>query len=295
MQNKEPDEFRESHALKDIWLIFRKDKIALGSLYAFVILILCALCSGLIAPYSSETQFVGKELLPPSWFDRGEIAYFFGTDDIGRDIFSRILIGTSYTLGAALIVVIFTALVGGALGLIAGISEGMKSRLLSHFLDAFLTIPILLIAIIIATLMEPNLLNAMLAITLALLPYFIHEIYNAVQQELKKEYVLMLRLEGISNWELVKFTLIPNISVQYIQEISRAFTIAILDISALSFISLGAQRPTPEWGAMIRDSLELIYLAPWSVILPGLAIIFTILLGLLLTNGLTKAINKYYD
>ena len=87
----------------------------------------------------------------------------------------------------------------------------------------------------------------------------------------------------------------PNITVIYVQEIARAFVVAILDISALSFISLGAQRPTPEWGAMIRDSLELLYLAPWTVLLPGFAIIFTILLSIIFTNGLCKAINKYYE
>ena len=135
----------------------------------------------------------------------------------------------------------------------------------------------------------------MLAITLALLPYFVHEIYRSIQLELKKEYVLMLRLDGISKWALLKSTILPNIAVQYIQETSRVFTIAILDISALSFIALGAQRPAPEWGAMIRDSLELIYLAPWTVLLPGFAIIFSILIGLMFSNGLCRAITKYYE
>jgi peptide transport system permease protein sapC len=105
----------------------------------------------------------------------------------------------------------------------------------------------------------------------------------------------LLKLDGISNWELLKTTILPNISIVYTQEISRAFVVAILDITALSFISLGAQRPMPEWGAMIKDSLELIYLAPWTVLLPGFAIIFTILLSIIFTNGLCKAINKYYE
>ena len=138
-------------------------------------------------------------------------------------------------------------------------------------------------------------MNAMFATLLAILPYFVHAIYQAIQQELKKDYVLLLRLDGISNWELLKTTILPNISVIYTQEIARAFVVAILDITALSFISLGAQRPMPEWGAMIKDSLELIYLAPWTVLLPGFAIIFTILLSIIFTNGLCQAINKYYE
>ena len=254
MQDREPKDFRESATLNQIWGLFREDRIALFSFYALLLLILTALFSPFIAPYSSDTQFVGRELMPPSWASDGEIAYFLGTDDIGRDVLSRIIIGTSYTVGAALIVIVITAFIGGGLGILAGMSQGIKSRVLGHFLDAFLTIPVLLVAIIIAALMEPSLFNAMLAITLALLPYFVHEIYRSIQLELKKEYVLMLRLDGISKWVLLKDTVLPNIAIQYIQEISRAFTIAILDISALSFIELGAQRPAPEWGAMIKDS-----------------------------------------
>ena len=112
---------------------------------------------------------------------------------------------------------------------------------------------------------------------------------------MKKDYVLTLRLDGASNGILLKETILPNLSVPYIREISRAFTLALLDISALSFISLGAQRPTPEWGAMIRDSLELIYLAPWTVILPGLAIISCTLVVMILGNRLCKAIEKYSE
>ncbi|TDQ56095.1 cationic peptide transport system permease protein [Mesocricetibacter intestinalis] len=295
MQDKEPYEFRETETIREIWSLFRKDKIALLSFYIFILLILTTLFSNFIAPYSSDAQFVGYELLPPSWVSSGKVEYFFGTDDIGRDVFSRILIGSGYTFGAALAVVFFTAILGGTLGILAGMSQGLKSRILGHFLDAFLAVPILLIAIIIATLMEVSLLNAMLAILLALLPHFIHEIYQAVQQELKKDYVLMLRLDGASNFTLLKETVLPNISVRYIKEIIRAFTVAILDISALSFISLGAQRPAPEWGAMIRDSLELIYLAPWTVVLPGIALILTTLIVIIFGNGLCKAISKYYE
>ena len=267
MQDREPDEFRESTSFFQIWLLFRQNRVALFCFYLFCLLILTALFPKLIMPYSESMEFVGEELMPPSWVEKGRIAFFFGTDDLGRDVLSRLIMGT----------------------------EGIKSRFLGHFFDAFLSIPILLIAIIISTLMEPSLINAMFATMLAILPYFVHAIYQAIQQELKKDYVLLLKLDGISNWELLKTTILPNISVVYTQEISRAFVVAILDITALSFISLGAQRPMPEWGAMIKDSLELIYLAPWTVLLPGFAIIFTILLSIIFTNGLCKAINKYYE
>lgn len=295
MQDKEPEEFRENISIFQIWLLFRKNTVALFSFYLLTLLILTALFSGWIAPYPHNMQFVGQELMPPSWVEKGQIAFFFGTDDLGRDVLSRLIMGTSYTIGSSLLVVLAVALIGGTLGIVAGMLKGLKARFVGHIFDAFLSLPILLIAIVISTLMEPSLLNAMFATLLAILPYFIHAIYRAIQQELKKDYVLMLKLEGISNWELLKSTILPNITVIYVQEIARAFVVAILDISALSFISLGAQRPTPEWGAMIRDSLELLYLAPWTVLLPGFAIIFTILLSIIFSNGLTKAINQYYE
>lgn len=295
MQDKEPDEFRESTSLFQIWLLFRKNTVALFSFYLLTALIFTALFSSWIAPYADNTQFVGQELMPPSWVEKGRIAFFFGTDDLGRDVLSRLIMGARYTVGASLLVVIAVALIGGALGIIAGLLKGMKARFIGHIFDAFLSLPILLIAIIISTLMEPSLWNAMVATLLAILPYFIHAIYRAIQQELQKDYVVMLKLEGISNRELLKSTILPNIMVIYIQEIARAFVVAVLDISALSFISLGAQRPTPEWGAMIKDSFELLYLAPWTVLLPGFAIIFTILLSIIFSNGLTKAINQYYE
>lgn len=295
MQDKEPDNFRESTALKEIWVIFRQNRIALFSFYLLIILTLTTIFSPLLAPYSSTEQFTKYELLPPSWIEGGTVSFFFGTDDIGRDLFSRIIIGSAYTLGSSLAVIIIVALCGTLIGIWAGISHSLKSKVLSNILHIFLSIPSLLIAIIISTLLEASLLGAIIATTLALLPYFMHEIYKLTQQELSKEYVLMLKLDGVPNSTLLKETIIPNIMHRYIQEIGRAFATAILDISALGFIALGAQRPTPEWGAMIKDSLELIYLAPWAVILPGLAIIITVLTLLIFSQALSDAVKTYYE
>ena len=109
MQDKEPEEFRENTSIFQIWLLFRKNTVALFSFYLLTLLILTALFSGWIAPYAHNMQFVGQELMPPSWVEKGQIAFFFGTDDLGRDVLSRLIMGTSYTIGSSLLVVLAVA------------------------------------------------------------------------------------------------------------------------------------------------------------------------------------------
>lgn len=291
--HKDPEQFREVAYFSQFWLALRKDRLALVSFYLFIGL-LCLIFGGyLLAPYSSDQQFIGAELMPPSWQDSGQISHFFGTDDLGRDIFSRILSGFYYTVGSALLITVAIGLIGGVIGVLTATQKSRSFFVLSHLFDTFLFTPILLIAIIIATLMEASLRNAMLAIFLAMLPHFIHKIYQTAQRELKREYVVTLRLDGASRNQLIKQVILPNLSVIVVKELSHIFVIAVLDISALSFISLGASSPTPEWGTMIRDSMELVYLAPWTVILPGIAIIFVILIITLLGNGIVRVLERY--
>jgi cationic peptide transport system permease protein len=294
MLDKEPEEFRFTSSVQEVWQYFHRNKPALLCGYLLIALIALMLLAPWLSPHNSNMQFVGQELLPPSWRSEGKITFFLGTDDLGRDLLSRIISGLYYTFGSALLVTLLTLLIGGLLGIIAGSSQGIKSGILGHFLDAFLSIPILLLAIIIATLMQPSLLNAILAILLASLPYFIHQIYLALQTESSKDYVVMLRLDGASKRYLINQVMLPNLLPTFIRLTSRIFTLAILDISALSFIALGAQPPQPEWGAMIREYIDLIYLAPWLSILPGFALMFVILVVLLFSDGLAKAIEKYY-
>ncbi|HGO5815091.1 TPA: ABC transporter permease subunit [Mannheimia haemolytica] len=292
---KEPEQFRETESLKNFWLYFRQDKVALISFYLFLLLLMLVFLGSLLAPYNYNEQFVGLELLPPSWDNKGEIKHFFGTDDLGRDILSRMMYGFYYTVGSALIITVLIAIIGGVIGIFAGMKKGKSVWFISHLFDTFLFMPILLIAIIIATLMEASLMNAMLAIFLAMLPHFIHKIYQATEKQLKKEYVVTLRLDGATRWYLIQNVVIPNLTGVAIKELSHIFVIAVLDISALSFIMLGAQNPTPEWGAMIRESMELIYIAPWTVILPGLGIIFSIFTITMLGTKLGNVFEKYHN
>ncbi|CDL87932.1 putrescine export ABC transporter permease SapC [Xenorhabdus cabanillasii] len=276
--------------LKVIWRFFYADVLAMTGFYGVLILIVFSLFGSHIAPYQLDQQLI-DQLMPPSWSHYGNVAFFLGTDDLGRDIFSRLLIGTSSTFGAALIVTTAAAIVGLFIGSLAGITHGLKSAILNHILDTLLSIPSLLLAIIVVAFVGASLQHAMIAICLALLPRIVRTIYTAVHDELDKEYIISARLDGASNYHILRYAVFPNITAVIVSELTRTFSIAILDIAALGFLNLGAQLPSPEWGAMLGGSLELIYTAPWTVMLPGVAIMLSVLLVNLLGDGLHRAIN----
>ncbi|WP_047682462.1 MULTISPECIES: putrescine export ABC transporter permease SapC [Xenorhabdus] len=276
--------------LKVIWRFFYADALAMTGFYGVLILIVLSLFGSHIAPYQIDQQLI-DQLMPPSWSHYGNVAFFLGTDDLGRDIFSRLLIGTSSTFGAALIVTTAAAIVGLFIGSLAGITHGLKSAILNHILDTLLSIPSLLLAIIVVAFVGASLQHAMIAIWLALLPRIVRTVYTAVHDELDKEYTISARLDGASNYHILRYAIFPNITAVIVSELTRTFSIAILDIAALGFLNLGAQLPSPEWGAMLGGSLELIYTAPWTVMLPGAAIMLSVLLVNLLGDGLHRAIN----
>ncbi|MGL5006359.1 MAG: putrescine export ABC transporter permease SapC [Plesiomonas sp.] len=277
--------------LAHTWNLFRKDSISAIGFYGLLILLMLTAFGQHIAPFSANFQFIDKELMPPSWSSSGKIEFFFGTDDLGRDIFSRLLCGARFTFGSALLVVCSASIVGIAIGILAGMSKGLKSSILNHTLDAILSIPTLLLAIIVVALTGAGLLNAMFAVWLALVPRFVRAVYTAVHDEMEKDHITAIRLDGASDSYILRYAVLPNILAILVMEFTRGFSVALLDIAALGFLDLGAQRPSPEWGAMLGEALSLLYIAPWTVTLPGLAILISVIIVNLAGDGLHRAIN----
>ena len=242
-------EKRPPGTLRTAWRKFYSDASAMVGLYGCAGLAVLCIFGGWFAPYGIDQQFLGYQLLPPSWSRYGEVSFFLGTDDLGR-----------------------------------------RSAVLNHILDTLLAIPSLLLAIIVVAFAGPSLSHAMFAVWLALLPRMVRSIYSMVHDELEKEYVIAARLDGASTLNILWFAVMPNITAGLVTEITRALSMAILDIAALGFLDLGAQLPSPEWGAMLGDALELIYVAPWTVMLPGAAIMISVLLVNLLGDGVRRAI-----
>ncbi|PJG60347.1 ABC transporter permease subunit [Aeromonas cavernicola] len=281
--------------LVQTWAAYQRNPLAMAGLWCFMLLLLITLVGPFLVPYGVDEQHTDRLLLAPSWAATGNIDYFFGTDDLGRDMLSRLVVGARLTFGCALIVVVIALVVGSAIGILGGMSKGLKSSVLHHLLDTLLSIPSLLLAIIMVAMLGPGLGNTLIAITLALIPPFIRATYNAVHTEMQKEYIIASRLDGSPPLRIMRLAILPNIVETLVAQTTRTLSAAILDISAVGFLGLGAQSPQPEWGTMLADSSDLIYLAPWTVTLPGVAILLSVLVTNVVGEGIREALKEGND
>ena len=272
------------------WRSFRGNNLAMFGLWCLAFIVIITVTSPWLAPHDAQDQ-TGHLLIPPSWDPAGTVEYFLGTDDLGRDILSRLIIGSQLTFGAAVIITTIAAVIGCLIGVLAGMTRGLLSSTLNHLLDTVMSIPSLLLAIIFVAFLGFGEFNILLAICLALIPRFIRSVYIAVHTEVEKDYILASRLDGANDFYLLWNSILPNILTVVALEVTLALSVAILDITALGFLGLGAQAPSTEWGSILGDSVELIYLAPWTVTLPGLAIMFTVIVINLVGEGVRQALN----
>lgn len=280
-----PSRFRHS------WRVFYKDVPAMIGLYGFILLIFFCLFGGIMAPYSPTQQFLGYQLFPPSWSKHGDVSFFLGTDDLGRDLLSRLLNGTLPTVGSGILVTVLAIICAMVPGVLAGLTRGLRSAILKHLLDSLLSIPSFLLAIIVVALFGPRLEHTLFAVWLALLPGLAQSIYNAVYDEREKDYVIADKLDGASQFNLLRYSILPNILPRLVGEFTRTLSLAILEIASLGFLGLGARMPSSEWGRMLADALDLVYVAPWALMLPGAAIMLSVLIVNLLGNGIQRAIS----
>ena len=274
------------------WVAFRESHIAIVGLFVLAIFVIFSLFAPLLTPYDLIAQNIDGLLIPPSWQPNGSISYLFGTDALGRDLFSRIMYGCRVTLGSGFLMVVLAMLIGVSIGTFAGMLRGVRSSIVNHLLDALMAIPTLLIAIIIVAILGTGLVNSMWAITLALIPQFVHRTRSFVRAEMKKEYILASRLDGANKWQLFVHSILPNMTEMLVVQGTLALSVAVIDISALGFLNLGAQSPLPELGAILADGLDVTYLAPWNVALPGLTIFLLVLSINIVGDGLRSALRK---
>ncbi len=277
--------------LTEFWFYFSENKGAVIGLVVFVFLVVLALLAHVIAPHDPNAQFRDAVLVPPFWQDGGRAAFLLGTDQVGRDMLSRLLFGAQYSLFIG-VVVTTLALTGGIfVGVIAGYFRGWVDTVIMRLMDIILAFPSLLLALVLVAVLGPGLMNAMIAIALVLQPHFVRLTRAAVMTEKGKDYVVAARVAGAKPLRLMFRTILPNCMAPLIVQATLSFSTAILDAAALGFLGMGAQPPTPEWGTMLAEAREFILRAWWVVTLPGVAILVTVLAINLMGDGLRDALD----
>ena len=277
--------------LRDFWASFSANRGALGGLVFLLLIVLCAVFADLLAPHSPIEQFREALLAPPAWQDGGSMRFPLGTDDIGRDILSRLLHGARLSLLIGVVAVSLSMLPGIVLGLLAAFSPRVLGTVILRVMDVMLALPSLLLAIAVVAILGPGLLNTMLAIAIVSIPSYTRLVRASAMGELQKDYVIASRLAGAGTPRLMFDTVLPNCMAPVIVTATMGFSDAILTAAALGFLGLGAQPPTPEWGTMLASARDYIERANWVVTLPGLAILSTVLAINLMGDGLRDALD----
>jgi cationic peptide transport system permease protein len=274
------------------WREFKQRHVAVFGLVILTLFIIVAIAGPVLSPYAPTTQYTNMLLIPPAWDDNGSILHVLGTDALGRDMLTRLFYGTQVTLFSSIVTVFIALGLGVAMGVVAGMSKGLRSSFINHVLDILMLTPTLLIAIIIVAILGTGLTNAMLAIGLALVPRFVHLTRDFVREEMNKDYIKTARLDGANLTQVFLYNILPNMVELLIVQGTFAISVAILDISALGFLNLGAQTLMPELGVMIADGLTTVYIAPWNILLPGLTIFLMVLSINIVGDGLRSALRN---
>jgi dipeptide transport system permease protein len=273
------------------WSSFIQNRGAVTGLVILGVIIVLAIFADVIAPHSAIEQFRAFSKLPPAWVEGGNKDFILGTDALGRDMLSRLIFGARISLFIGLSVMIVSVIVGIALGLIAAYLGGAVDAILMRLMDLILSIPSLVLAILVVSILGPSLLNTIVAVSVVYLPNYVRLVRASALSEFGKDYVIAAKVAGVGPLRLMFMTVLPNCLAPLIVQAALGVSNAILEAAALGFLGLGAQPPVPEWGAMLADSREFIRSNPWIVTLPGLAILVTVVAINLYGDGLRDALD----
>ncbi len=244
-----------------------------------------AVFAGWISPHDPVATSWGAIRKAPS------AEHWFGTDEIGRDVLSRVVYGTRASLLAGVVSVSISLLLGVPIGLLAGFAGGWLDALVSRVTDAFLACPFLILAIALAAFLGPSLTNAMIAIGVSATPVFVRLTRGQVLNVKVEDYVEAARAIGNPPWRIALGHVLPNILAPLIVQATLAIAAAVIAEASLSFLGLGQQPPAPSWGSMLNTAKNYVDSAPWMAVWPGLAIFGLVLAFNLLGDGLRDALD----
>ena len=277
--------------IQEFWHYFKRNKGAVTGLVYIILMLLVALFADVLAPHGPAEQFRDALLHPPVWQEGGSWSYILGTDDVGRDILSRLMFGARLSLLVGCLVVVLSLILGVIFGLMAGYLGGVVDATIMRLVDIMLALPSLLLALVLVAIFGPSIVNASLALTFVALPHYIRLTRAAVLVEVNRDYVTASSVAGAGTLRQMFINILPNCLAPLIVQASLGFANAILDMAALGFLGMGAQPPTPEWGTMLSDVLQYAQSAWWVVTFPGVVILLTVLAFNLMGDGLRDALD----
>ena len=277
--------------LQEFWHYFCQNRGAVIGLTFIAIVLFAAIFAGWVAPYDPIEQNRAALLLPPAWLEGGNTSYLLGTDDIGRDMLSRIIYGARLSVFIGLVIVLLSCVLGVILGVLAGYYGGIIDILIMRFVDIMLAIPSLLLTIGVVTILGPSLMNAAIAIAIVSIPSYVRLTRASVMSEKNRDYVVASRVAGAGVLRLMFIVILPNCLAPLIVQMTMGISNAILELAALGFLGIGAQPPTPELGTMLAESRGFMQSANWLVTIPGLAILSLVLAFNLMGDGLRDALD----
>jgi peptide/nickel transport system permease protein len=274
----------QSPARRALRRLFRRKGAVVG-LVVIAVMIVLALLAPLLAPYDPIATSWTLVRKPPS------ALHWFGTDDLGRDILSRVIYGTRASLMAGAISVGIAFGVGVPIGLLSGYRGGFVDALISRITDAMLACPFLILAIALAAFLGPSLSNAMIAIGITTTPIFVRLTRGQTMNVKVEDYVEAARAVGTPPWRIAQMHILPNIMPALLVQATLSIAAAIIAEAALSFLGLGQQPPAPSWGSMLNAAQRFLTNAPWMAIWPGLGIFLLVLSFNLVGDGLRDALD----
>lgn len=270
----------------ELWRRIKKQKLAMigGTIILFFIVL--AISAPLLTAYSYEEVNLSVRFLPP--LSEGHL---LGTDDLGRDLLTRIIYGAQISLRVGFFAVMGSIVIGTFLGLLAGFYGKWVDMLISRIFDIMLAFPSILLAIAIVTILGRSLTNALIAIAIINIPTYGRLVRSKVLSLKEEEFIVAAKAIGMKNNRIILHHLLPNSMTPIIVQGTLGIATAIIETAALGFLGMGAQPPQPEWGTMLADSKDYIQLAPWTVVFPGLSIMLVVLGFNLFGDGLRDALD----
>ncbi|MDR1439803.1 MAG: ABC transporter permease [Clostridiales bacterium] len=286
MDKRVAKKYKKKSRFRETWRRMARNKTAMAGLAVLAVILLCAVFADAIAPYSkSLEQNMGERYLSPS------LAHPFGTDLYGRDIFARVIHGTRNSLLMGIGSVAVGISLGGLFGSIAGFFGGKAEMIIMRLLDMIMCIPFMLLALAIVAALGAGLVNVLIALMLAMVPYYTRVIRSAILNVVEMDYIKAARACGTPNRHIILKHVLPNAIGPIIVQATMSVGNMIISAAAMSFLGMGIQPPAPEWGSMLSEGREYMFSSPHMVIFPGLAITITALSVNLMGDGLRDALD----